>query len=235
LKIGNWNIERLKKIKEKDTILNEINLRNFDILVLTEYDERIKPSGFDYQISTESLINVNTDNYKETERRTAIFSKYPILNQIETYNKYTACCAELKTEFGNLVVYGTIIGIYGNRNENFKTDLERQILDFKKITAEKNICIVGDFNQTFSDNYYFTKFGRETINEKFNELKIKNLTAELRENIDHISISENFIGKSEFQIETWNNDKGLSDHKGISVKIENLESEKKPVANTVYN
>jgi endonuclease/exonuclease/phosphatase family metal-dependent hydrolase len=221
LKIGNWNIERLKEIKEKDRILNEINLRNFDILVLTEYDERIKPTGFDYQISTESLMNVNTDNYKKTERRTAIFSKYPILKQIETFDKHTACCAELKTEFGNLVVYATIIGIYGNRNENFKTDLEKQILDFKKITSEKNICIVGDFNQTFSDNYYFTKFGRKTINENFKEFEIKNLTAELSENIDHISISENFIKKSELKIETWNLDKKLSDHIGISVKIEN--------------
>ena len=221
MKIGNWNIERLKKIKKKDAILNEINLRNFDILVLTEYDERIKPKGFNYQISTESLMNVNTDNYKKTERRTTVFSKYPILNQLETFNKYTACCAELKTEYGNLVVYGTIFGIYGNRNENFKLDLERQILDFKKITSEKNICIVGDYNQTFSDNYYYTKFGRETINENFKALQIINLTAELSENIDHISISENFIGKAELKIETWNMDKKLSDHIGISITIEN--------------
>jgi len=221
LKIGNWNIERLKKIKEKDAILNEINLRNFDILVLTEYDERIKPKGFNYQISTESLMNVNTDNYKKTERRTTIFSKYPILNQLETFDKYTACCAELKTEYGDLVVYGTIFGIYGNRNENFKLDLKRQILDFKKITREKNICIVGDYNQTFSDNYYYTKFGRETINENFKALQIKNLTAELSENIDHISISENFIGETELKIETWNMDKKLSDHIGVSITIEN--------------
>ncbi|MEC5157243.1 endonuclease/exonuclease/phosphatase family protein [Chryseobacterium sp. MP_3.2] len=221
MKIGNWNIERLKKIKEKDAILNEINLRNFDILVLTEYDERIKPKGFNYQISTESLMNVNTDNYKKTERRTTIFSKYPILNQLETFDKYTACCAELKTEYGDLVVYGTIFGIYGNRNENFKLDLKRQILDFKKITREKNICIVGDYNQTFSDNYYYTKFGRETINENFKALQIKNLTAELSENIDHISISENFIGETELKIETWNMDKKLSDHIGVSITIEN--------------
>ena len=230
MKIGNWNIERLKKIKEKDTILSEINLRDFDILVLTEYDERIKPSGFNYKISTESLMDVNTDNYKQTERRTAIFSKYPILKQFQTYDKYTACCVELKTEFGNLVVYGTIMGIYGNRNENFKVDLERQISDFKKITDEKNICIVGDFNQTFSDNYYFTKFGRETINENFSKLKIKNLTAELSENIDHISISENFIRNSDFKIETWNMEKRLSDHIGISIEIKNQDAGK-PVAN----
>lgn len=219
MKIGNWNIERLKKVNKKEEILNEINKRNFDILVLTEYDERIEPFGFEYKISTESLQSMNTDNYKETERRSVIFSKYPILNKIETFDKYTSCCAELKTEYGNLVVYGTIIGIYGNRNKNFKEDLGKQILDFKKITAEKNICIVGDYNLSFSDNYYYTKFGRETINNNFQEFKIENLTAELNENIDHIAISKGFIRKSDFKIETWNLDKKLSDHIGIMIEL----------------
>tara|TARA_R110001592_G_scaffold333244_2_gene617011 strand:+ start:2259 stop:2918 length:660 start_codon:yes stop_codon:yes gene_type:complete len=219
LKIGNWNIERLKKVNKKEEILNEINKRNFDILVLTEYDERIEPFGFEHKISTESLQSMNTDNYKETERRSVIFSKYPILNKIETFDKYTSCCAELKTEYGNLVVYGTIIGIYGNRNKNFKEDLGKQILDFKKITAEKNICIVGDFNLSFSDNYYYTKFGRETINNNFQEFKIENLTTELNENIDHIAISKSFIRKSDFKIETWNLEKKLSDHIGIMIEL----------------
>jgi endonuclease/exonuclease/phosphatase family metal-dependent hydrolase len=219
LKIGNWNIERLKKFREKDEILNEINKRNFDILVLTEYDEKIKPLGFDYQISTDSLINVNTDYYKESERRAIIFSKYPILNIFNTYYKYTACCAELKTDYGNLVVYATIIGIYGNRDQNFKDDLLKQILDYKRLTAEKDICIIGDYNLTFSDNYYYTKFGRENITNAFQECKIRNFTADLNENIDHISISENFIGKSDFNIETWNFDKKLSDHIGVSIEF----------------
>lgn len=42
MKIGTWNIERLKKLHQTEKILNEINSRNFDILVLTEYDNRIK-------------------------------------------------------------------------------------------------------------------------------------------------------------------------------------------------
>lgn len=219
MKIGTWNIERLKKRDQNEEILNEINSRNFDILVLTEYDERIKPVGFDYQISTEDLMSVNTDNYLPTERRVKIFSKYKIVKQFDTFNKFTSCCAEVETDYGNLVIYGTIIGIYGNRNQNFKDDLQNQILDFNTIAAENNICIIGDYNMSFSDNYYFTKFGRETINNCFKELKIKNLTVELPENIDHIAISESFLDKTQATIETWNLDKRLSDHIGISIEI----------------
>ena len=219
MRIGNWNIQRLKKIKEIDKIQSQIDIRDFDILVLTEYDERIKPTGFKYQIATEDLMGVNTDKYKETERRVKIFSKFPIINQIATFNKHTSCCVELKTDRGNLVVYGTIIGIYGNKNQNFKDDLPKQIADFKKITLENNICIVGDYNITFSDNYYFTKFGRQELNKLFQENKIQNLTSAISENMDHISISEKFVDNSKITLNTWNLEKTLSDHIGVSIEM----------------
>lgn len=219
MKIGNWNIERLKNIKLKVEILEEINKQNFDVLVLTEYNESIKPLGFNYFVLTNSLMHVNTDNYKKTERRVAIFSKYPILNRFQTFNKYTACCVELATDYGNLVVYGTIIGVYGNRNQNFKDDLQKQIIDIKEISTKKSICVVGDYNMSFSDNYYYTKSGRETIIDSFQEFKIKNLTSDLKKNIDHISISENFINEFEINVETWNSDKKLSDHIGVLVEL----------------
>ena len=219
MRIGNWNIQRLKEIKKIDNIQFEIDSRDFDILVLTEYDERIKPIGFKYQIATDDLMGVNTDKYEETERRVKIFSKFPIINQISTFNKFTSCCAELKTDRGNLVVYGTIIGVYGNRDQNFKDDLPKQIADFKKITLENNICIIGDYNTTFCDNYYFTKFGRQELNKVFQENKIQNLTSGISENIDHISISEKFIDNSKITLNTWNLDKTLSDHIGVSVEM----------------
>lgn len=187
--------------------------------MLTEYDKRIQPVGFDYQISTDDLMSVNTDHYFPTERRVKIFSKYKIVKQFETFNKFTTCCAEVETDYGNLVIYGTIIGIYGNRNQNFKDGLQSQIVDFNTIAEENNICIIGDYNMSFSDNYYYTKLGRETINNCFKELKIKNLTAQLPENIDHISISESFLGKSKPIIEIWNLDKRLSDHIGSSIEL----------------
>ena len=50
------------------------------------------------------------------------------------------------------------MGVSGNRNPSFKDDLEKQLLDFEAIRPQVNhFCIVGDFNISFSDNYYYTK------------------------------------------------------------------------------
>ncbi|MBR6012418.1 MAG: hypothetical protein IK062_01375 [Selenomonadaceae bacterium] len=136
----------------------------------------------------------------------------------QTFDKFTAICVELETEFGNLIVYGTIIGIYGNRNKNFPTDLMKQIEDFK-ILSEKNILIVGDFNCSFADNYYFTNFGRNNLLQTFSDLNIELLTKNCSECIDHIAISKNFLPNKKFNFDEWNFDKKLSDHKGIFVDI----------------
>ena len=219
MKIGTWNIERLKhfkKIKEITVILENLDL---DILVLTEYDKRIVPKNYKFKISTTSLEEFNSDYYRETEMRVRIYSKYEIVKQIETYDKYTSCCAELKTECGNLLVYGTIIGIFGNRNKNFKEDLPKQIEDFRKLSKNLNLCIIGDYNISFSDNYYFTNWGRNELNKCFAENEINNLTQNLSETIDHIAISKKFCKDSRIETSEWNVEKELSDHKGISINI----------------
>lgn len=72
---------------------------------------------------------------------------------------------------------------------------------------------------SFSDNYYFTKEGRQIIEATFESLHIKNVTGELSETIDHIAISENSLHHRSTQLLEWNADKKLSDHKGVAVRI----------------
>ena len=73
---------------------------------------------------------------------------------------------------------------------------------------------------TFSDNYYFTTDGRDKLNKAFTELELTNLTADIRENIDHIILPTKFFNSKE-TAGTWNDpvDKKLSDHKGVFVTI----------------
>jgi hypothetical protein len=219
MKIATWNLERLKYSKETAKIISILEDLNADILVLTEYDERVNLTNYPFQIATKSLAELQPGYYKSSEKRVKIYSKFEIINQLETYDEYTSCCAEIKTEKGNLLVYGTIIGIFGNRNENFKTDLPKQIIDLKTLSKNKNICIIGDYNISFSDNYYFTNFGRNQLKNSFKENKITNLTHHLPETIDHIAISQAFIGNAPIETHEWNLDKKLSDHKGIFINI----------------
>lgn len=159
MRIATWNVERLKHKRELEKIKNICDELKADIFVLTETDERIKLNHKNY-FQTPQLPDKNF--YKPTENRVSIFTNYNLVKIYPTFDKFTSICVELETEFGNLLVYGTIIGIFGNRNKNFKIDLLKQIEDFK-IFSEKNICIVGDFNCSFSDKYYFTNFGRNNL------------------------------------------------------------------------
>lgn len=215
--IATWNIERLKHRNKIDSILDEIHKINAEILVLTEYDNL---ELTDYQFKTETKqLNSDQFNYSETERRVVIFSKFPILKTFETYDEFTSCCAEFETPKGNLIVYGTILGILGNRDKNFNKELEFQTNDIYKFSKNVNFCYTGDLNMSFSDNYYFTNEGRNQLNECFQKNSLINLTENLEENIDHIVVSKEFIDNSEVILTEWNLNKKLSDHKGICVEF----------------
>ena len=218
MRIATWNVERLKHRRELDKILLACTQADADILVLTETDERVNLC-YHTIIRTPKLTEIAPKYYKPTENRVSIFTRYKCLRQFPTYDKYTALCAELETEKGNLLVYGTIIGIYGNRNENFKTDLPKQIEDFKRLSAGHNLCVCGDYNLTFSDNYYHTEEGRNAINECFSQIGMRILTAERPCCVDHIALPDRLIAGSTVTTQEWNLDKSLSDHKGIVVEF----------------
>ena len=225
MKIATWNVERLKHKKSLDEIITICNKVNADILVLTEYDEDIR---LDYPyhectLTPEPLYFKGYDEpetYKPSEHRVSIYSNYKIIDKHETFNDYTALCLELETEKGNLLVYGTIMGIAARRLP-YKEDIKRQINDFCKFTnAGYNLCICGDYNCSFSDDYYYlSKECRQKIRDIFSKCNIKLVTENQAECIDHIAISKNVIGVSTPEINEWNTDKRLSDHKGISVQF----------------
>lgn len=189
MKIATWNVERLKHRKSLDKILSAIDDIQADILVLTETDERIEPN-YRYSFHTPKLCDAPpnlhmpgrykdyavADAYAVTENRVSIYTNYPCIKQYETYDKYTALCVELETEAGNLLVYGTIIGIIGNRDESFMKDLLLQTQDYERLSKIGNMCVCGDFNCSFSDNYYFTNLGRDTLLSSFAQNRISMLT-----------------------------------------------------------
>jgi len=219
MKIATWNVERLKHKSKLEEIISISEELSADILVFTETDERIIPSNFKNRIDTPKLTEIDAENYVETENRVSIFSNYKIVGQLETYDKYTALCVELETELGNLKIYGTIIGIYGNRNENFNIDLIKQIEDIEKLSKFGNLCVIGDYNISFADNSYFTNHGRNEMNKSFESNNLELVTRQRKECIDHIAISKKVLESKNIEIVEWNENKKLSDHKGISATI----------------
>jgi len=225
MKIATWNIERPAKNGNKTAeIIKFLRELNADILVLTETNDFID-LGVDYTVHHTSILQDKM--YIIGERRVSIFSKFPLADNttsFETFNAASALCVNLKTSFGELTVYGTIIGILGNGGIQFRDDLEKQLLDFKNINKQtKNFCIIGDLNISFTDNYYFTKLGRDKLNTLFEKQQMKNYTAYLKHNIDHIILTKKFVGKRRFIVSYWNETENkqtrLSDHKGVMIEI----------------
>ncbi len=220
MRIATWNVERLKHHKDLKALLQCCEEARADILVLTETDCRMKPP-YRYCYQTPPLTEVQPDYaYKETENRVSIYTNYPCIRQYQTYDDHTAICVELETEEGSLLVYGTIMGVSGNRRSSFKEDVVKQAADFRRLTSEgRALCVCGDYNLSFADNYYYTKFGRETIQQVFDECRIRLLTAEVPECIDHIAVSEGWAVGKTVRIREWNEDRRLSDHKGILAEM----------------
>jgi len=221
MRIATWNIERLKHKTDIVLINSTLVGLKADILVLTETDNRIALANYKFCTRTPKLTEIQPDYYLESENRITIYTNYEIIRQYETVDRYTSLCVELKTEHGNLIVYGTIIGVFGNRNKNFKADLSQQIIECRKLSKGKNFCLIGDYNISFADNYYFTNNGRNELNKLFRDCNLKLLTRDIAACIDHIVISEDFIINMETEIGEWNSDKKLSDHKGVSLELKN--------------
>lgn len=219
MKIATWNVERLRHKKELDMILHSIEETNADILVLTETDRRLCPN-YRFCCETPRMAISRPDIYAPTENRVSIYTNYPCVRRYPTYDENTSLCAELETEKGNLIVYGTIIGVYGNRHKTFLPELMKQTDDLRRLSGRGvPICFCGDFNCSFADNYYFTAAGREAILKCMKDCGLSLITKEQPECIDHIALSESVVGNAELKIEEWNRERTLSDHKGIAVSF----------------
>lgn len=220
MKIATWNVERLKHRRNLDEICCLCSTAAADILVLTETDNRLKPD-YKHCFSTTSLKGITEPaRYADTENRVTIFTNYDCVRQHPTYDEDTAICMELVTEFGNLLVYGTIIGIKGNRDPNYRGDLSRQMEDIRRLqSAGHMVCMAGDFNCSFSDGYYYTRDGRSAMLEAFAETNMELLTVSLSECIDHIAVPVELAAGRNIRTWEWNEDKRLSDHKGVIVQI----------------
>jgi exonuclease III len=163
MKIATWNIERPTRNGHKSpAIVDYLKKLNADILVLTETNEFIN-LGTEYKVFHTEIFSAKRYNPKPGDRQVSIFSKYPVVRHIPTFRADTSLCLAIDTPYGELVVYGTIIGNFGNGGEQFELDLEKQLTDFETIGKTQNFCIIGDLNISFCDDFYFNTNGREKL------------------------------------------------------------------------
>lgn len=224
MKIVNFNIERLLILSKLKSIIELIESYDADIIVLTETNSKLIDLGKNYFAQHSKPLSKNQDNvnfYREGENRVSIYSKYPIKSRIQTIDEFTSVAIEIETGFGELIVYGTIIGIFGYSRDKgrFVKDFNEQESDFIKIFANENVCLVGDLNISLSGRIYPSREYRQKLNTLIEEFDMDKSTGNLEDNIDHILISKKFINNRDIKVEKLNVDKRLSDHFGICMTI----------------
>lgn len=236
LRIATWNLERptLNGWKRNPRINEMIREVDADIWILTETNASIVPTSSRFpQVGYVSIVSLPTKelSHKLGESCTAIWSRYGIRQAVKTFEIDTAVCAEVDTPLGLMIVYGTILTYANDTGPDGKS---KKWVEHRKAIADHNkdwtkiaeefpkhsLCIAGDFNITFCDNYYSAETNRNDLLAALKALDVKNLTAEVEENIDHIVVSHSLIADCKISTTKWNERKELSDHIGVCVEIE---------------
>jgi hypothetical protein len=233
LTIATWNLDRPKTATEPKSrrILDEMAKVDADIWVLTETNSCICPGPNYMSFSTSPLLGCSfTKNelYEKGENRVTIWVKREMqAEQLPEYcNWHSSICVAIKgTSFGDLNVYGTVIGIYG-LGSDFDSGLEVQMGDWRRLKELGNICIVGDFNVFLEDSTSHSKTARQELKAAFEDLKIEVPTHDILMNVDHIALSKPLSDAVLKPIYKWNEgrngdrpDRKISDHMGVCVTL----------------
>ena len=206
----NVSVSKLKSIFSK---------RDADIIILTESSTNAEIEGDYFHVHSKRLNSVHDSySYSEDERRISIWSKYPIERKLKTSDEYTSILIEVSTPIGPVLVYACIIGIDGANTKFFNRDLKNTIRDLSNRSPEENIILVGDFNILLDGSFWPSRESVKALNEMVDNLKLRILTRELSINVDHICVTKKLLTRVT-SIETWNENKELSDHRGIIGKI----------------
>jgi len=231
LRIATWNLGRptFATQAKNDSLLETLRTVDADILVLTETNSCIDPGEVYASFASTCLFQslaIGAEEYQPGENRVTIWSRLPGRRRIDMCNSHSAVCAQITTDWGELNVYGTVIGIYGKNRSRFEpilsqTDFERtlevQLADWERLAELGNLCIAGDYNLSLADNYHVTRKHRDRILACFKKLDIDVPTWKLPKNVDHIAVSKLFFNSGARTPDTW--PRGKSDHQGVWLTI----------------
>lgn len=219
MKIINWNVERVKD-KYKYEIKDILEKIDADIIVLTETSSALSLNNY-YCIQTTSLPNQHEGiNYKVGENRVAIWSKTPLNMAGQTYDHFTSIFAKTTINKQLFYIYGNIIGTQSIKKPFFDNQLKGQLTDMTNLFDNKTVICLGDFNTTLKDKPWPSRFTQESLLKALESHSLEILTLDLPVCIDHITVSRNYLINKKIILQTWNEDKKLSDHYGICATIE---------------
>lgn len=217
LRIATWNLDRPKTAEgAKFAALRARMLEiDADLWLLTESHELTAPSEAFFGAHAKHIENYK--RHTEGERRASVWSKFPIVNQVETHDAETAVCVEIQAPIGRMLVYSTVIPYHAagtslvyrsggeflqglNTYELHLQSIERHRSDWVRLRhayPEHYFVVAGDFNQHRDGVGHYGKQGVGPLDEALKGVQLTCVTGQdfkelgelkTRRNVDHICL-----------------------------------------------
>jgi len=239
-RIATWNLERPKPkgIAKNSKRLEKIREIDADVWVLTETSAVISLVGY-ASVASERYPDYHSESSKENY--VTIWSRWPILRRIPTFDPYLTVGAEVYSPVGPMIVFGTII-TYANdsgpngtshRWEEHRKSIQAHDADWQRLRNEfpdHLFCIAGDFNQSRDGSGWYED--AESLKKLTSALEHSSLVCVTeddmqakglsRASIDHICLSQT-LATQVTQVTAWEGTSTdgcrMSDHSGIAVDM----------------
>lgn len=240
IRIGTWNLERPKLNGHAKNLrrMEKIHEVNADLWVLTETHSVIALHGYSC-LASRSLPAYHA----EGESFATIWSRWPILRSIPTFDPYFAVCAEIDSPDHPMIVFGTII-TYANdpgpdgkarRWQEHRKSIDLHSTDWRRLREEfpnHPICVAGDFNQSRDGSgWYEDTESLQKLSTALEQSSLRCVTEidmrangllQTRASIDHICLSQH-LAENVQSIGAWEGTSQdgcrMSDHNGVVVEI----------------
>ncbi|HEY9817113.1 MAG TPA: endonuclease/exonuclease/phosphatase family protein [Candidatus Obscuribacterales bacterium] len=241
MRIATWNLERADPEDEEQNAarLEKIREINADIWILTETHECIDLSGSHHGAATAP----SPRKPREGEACAAVWSRWPILNQVQTADSTEAVCVEIDHPDRPLLVYGSIIAYHGYKGPDGNSPQWEQHYryiqwhgeDWKRLRKDypnHKLIAGGDYNQNRDGaKWYGTNKGRDMLSEALESADLVCVTEEdlvksgklkKRHSVDHICLDK-VLSESVSAVLAWENESEdgvrYSDHNGLLVEL----------------
>lgn len=237
-RIATWNLERPKQNSwaKNPRLLSQVNVINADLWILTETNAAIALTGY------EPVQSLPLQNYhQQGENFVTLWSRWPILQQLPTFDPVYAVCAEVDSPWGAMIVYGTLI-VYRDEPDahgqviqwqEHRRSLRQNCEDWARLRKDypqHKFCIAGDFNQNLDDTvWYGDREAREFLCTALEQLQLRCCTTKdfraagfSRATIDHIFLSKD-LDSHFIEMAAWEGinpaREKMSDHNGVWVEL----------------
>jgi hypothetical protein len=217
-------------------IIQKITEIDPDILILTETHGCIDIPGAYSIVWTDPSPRKN----RLGESVAAIWSKYPLVQRLPTFDSRETVCVQVQAPVGSLVVYGSIIPYHGYKPADATwppgryESINRHRQDWEILRSKHPGCemiVGGDYNQTRDGSKsYGSDRARDALGTALRACSLTCVTEEDfvatgklrdRHSIDHVALSQRLLPTLRFVgvWEAFDEFGSLSDHNGVFVDL----------------